>query len=198
MQSSLCARGAFDNSPQFQLRVRGAQIQSVPAGRLNFSFTPAIRRFGLDVFSRPAGAYSVRGRKPAVETAGYFRQRLRRKNEYSLQGSINYFARPEKHGVAIARGTLHHGQTMMVALDCFRQVKRLMLFCLAGFCFSSHAAPASPPKFNVIACYTGRQDLAHIRFVQEANRWFPKQAEKCQFSYGSTTNWNNLNTEFLV
>jgi uncharacterized protein len=53
------------------------------------------------------------------------------------------------------------------------------------------------PKFKVIAFYTAKEDLAHISFVHEANRWFPEIAAKYHFEYDSTNNWNNLNPEFL-
>ena len=49
----------------------------------------------------------------------------------------------------------------------------------------------------MIAFYTGRNDLAHISFVHEANQWFPQMAEKYGFTYDSTTNWSDLNTGFL-
>ena len=52
-------------------------------------------------------------------------------------------------------------------------------------------------KFKVIAFYTGINDKAHVSFVHEANKWFPKMAEQYNFSYDSTNNWNNLNKEFL-
>ena len=55
------------------------------------------------------------------------------------------------------------------------------MLLLAGT--GSHAAPASAPKFHVIAFYTGKDDLAHISFVHEANRWFPQAADEYQFSY---------------
>jgi uncharacterized protein len=54
------------------------------------------------------------------------------------------------------------------------------------------------PTFKVIAFYTAKHDPAHISFVQEAHQWFPKMAEKHQFSYDSTSNWNNLNSTFLA
>jgi hypothetical protein len=54
-----------------------------------------------------------------------------------------------------------------------------------------------PPSFRVIAFYTAKNDLAHISFVHEANRWFPKMAAKYHFEYDSTNNWNNLNPVFL-
>ncbi|MCW3092298.1 MAG: hypothetical protein JWP81_3367 [Ferruginibacter sp.] len=53
------------------------------------------------------------------------------------------------------------------------------------------------PKFKVIAFFTGKSDLAHISFVNEANEWFPKMAAKYHFSYDTTSNWNNLNSPFL-
>jgi hypothetical protein len=73
------------------------------------------------------------------------------------------------------------------------------LFILIVFsCFAiSASAQSKNPKFKVIAFYTAKSDLAHISFVHEANQWFPKMAEKNNFSYDSTSNWNNLNAEFL-
>jgi uncharacterized protein len=58
-------------------------------------------------------------------------------------------------------------------------------------------AQTSQPAFKVIAFYTSRNDLAHISFVREANRWFAEIASKNGFAYESTNNWNNLNTRFL-
>jgi hypothetical protein len=52
-------------------------------------------------------------------------------------------------------------------------------------------------KFKVIAFYTGKNDNAHVSFVQEANQWFPKLAEKQGFSYEATSDWSNMNTAFL-
>jgi len=54
------------------------------------------------------------------------------------------------------------------------------------------------PQFNVIAFYTERDDLAHISFVHEANKWFPKMATQHNFVYDSTNDWSKLNTEFLT
>jgi len=53
------------------------------------------------------------------------------------------------------------------------------------------------PDFRVIAFYTAKNDQAHISFVNEANRWFPLMAEQYNFQYDSTSNWGNLNPEFL-
>src|SRR5690348_14385921 len=49
------------------------------------------------------------------------------------------------------------------------------------------------PAFRVIAFFTARQDDAHISFVREAVRWFPKVAAKYNFGFDTTSAWNNLN-----
>src|SRR6201990_3568489 len=69
----------------------------------------------------------------------------------------------------------------------------ILITCITG---SGHAQ-TSEPQFKVIAFYTAKNDQAHISFVHEANRWFPKVAARYNFSYDSTNNWNNLNAEFL-
>jgi uncharacterized protein len=58
-------------------------------------------------------------------------------------------------------------------------------------------AQAQRTTFNVIGFYTAKNDLAHISFVHEANRWFVQMAKRYNFRYDSTNNWNNLNTTFL-
>lgn len=52
--------------------------------------------------------------------------------------------------------------------------------------------------FNVIAFYTAKNDPAHISFVHEANRWFPKQGAAYGFHYDFTADWTNLNARFLA
>jgi len=64
--------------------------------------------------------------------------------------------------------------------------------------FSLDTANAQGKKFKVIAFYTGRNDLAHISFMHEANRWFPEMAKKYNFTYDSTNNWANMNPGFLA
>ena len=51
--------------------------------------------------------------------------------------------------------------------------------------------------FNVLAFYTGRNDLAHISFVNEANRWLPANALAHNYHYESTTDWTRLNADAL-
>ncbi len=68
---------------------------------------------------------------------------------------------------------------------------------LLACAISGQAQSSAAPQFKVIAFYTGKNDLAHISFVHEANAWFPKMADKYHFTYEATTNWNDLNAEFL-
>lgn len=70
-----------------------------------------------------------------------------------------------------------------------------LIFCCTAsfFCF----AQKTKPQFKVIAFYTAKQDAAHISFVHEANRWFPKIAAEYNFIYDSTNDWSHLNKKFL-
>lgn len=70
-----------------------------------------------------------------------------------------------------------------------RLVSLLILLCQTSF--------AQKSTFNVIAFFTAKHDLAHISFVNEANRWFPAVAADNGFTYDTTSNWNNLNEKFL-
>jgi uncharacterized protein len=72
-----------------------------------------------------------------------------------------------------------------------------MYICLMYFHPTAGMSQNKTGGFHVIAFYTGRADLAHISFVHEANRWFPKMAVANHFTYDSTNNWNNLNEKFL-
>jgi hypothetical protein len=73
-------------------------------------------------------------------------------------------------------------------------MKRVLIFLLV---VSSLSVKAQELKFNVIGFFTARNDLAHISFVHEANKWFTEQAKKYHFAYDSTNDWNNLNADFL-
>jgi len=71
-------------------------------------------------------------------------------------------------------------------------------FLLACSCAAGLQAQTSPHEFRAIAFYTGKNDKAHISFVNEANRWFSKMAAERGFAYNSTGNWGNLNLEYLA
>ncbi|QMW03300.1 ThuA domain-containing protein [Spirosoma foliorum] len=79
----------------------------------------------------------------------------------------------------------------------FKQIISLLVVCLVC-CMASAQAQSRKPKFKVIAFYTAQNDKAHISYVHEANRWFPKAAAQYNFAYDSTDNWNNLNAKFLA
>ncbi|HSD08712.1 ThuA domain-containing protein [Flavobacterium sp.] len=73
----------------------------------------------------------------------------------------------------------------------------VLLFIVAYFTGLSQSKK-DIPKFKVIAFYTAKNDQAHISFVHEANKWFPKMAQENHFAYDSTSNWDNLNAKFLA
>jgi hypothetical protein len=74
---------------------------------------------------------------------------------------------------------------------------RVIAFGAVCFDFWSLGAQSAARQFKVIAFYTGKNDQAHISFVNEANQWFPKMGAQYHFAYDATTNWNNLNADFL-
>ncbi|MHC0440527.1 ThuA domain-containing protein [Flavobacterium sp. 3-210] len=84
-------------------------------------------------------------------------------------------------------------------MKIFNQIINLVLGALFLICFTGFSQhKKDKPKFKVIAFYTGKNDQAHISFVHEANKWFPKIAEENHFVYDSTSNWDNLNAKFLA
>ncbi|CAG5012913.1 hypothetical protein DYBT9275_05278 [Dyadobacter sp. CECT 9275] len=73
-----------------------------------------------------------------------------------------------------------------------------LLCAVLGLLFTYPKIVAQDHKtFKVIAFFTGKNDKAHISFVGEAHKWFPKLAASNHFTYDSTSNWDNLNPEFL-
>jgi len=67
-----------------------------------------------------------------------------------------------------------------------------LVACCAGL-----SARNSQPRFSVIAFFTARKDPAHISFVHEAERWFPQMAAQYHFAFDTTSDWQNLNADFL-
>lgn len=81
---------------------------------------------------------------------------------------------------------------------CFRLFVRYLTLAVLFFSLPSQSfAQRKKSQFNVIAFYTAKNDKAHISYVHEANRWFPEMAARYHFTYDTTSNWNNLNAEFL-
>ena len=77
----------------------------------------------------------------------------------------------------------------------YRKIRIIGLMVLVFLCADVKAQKEKP--FKVIAFYTAKEDLAHISFVHEANKWFLKMAAENNFIYDSTNNWGNLNDGFL-
>ena len=82
--------------------------------------------------------------------------------------------------------------------NCALKTLRAVFITLLIYDCSAVNANTRNPKFRVIAFFTAKQDQAHISFVHEANRWFPEVGKKYNFSYESTSNWQNLNSAFLA
>lgn len=81
---------------------------------------------------------------------------------------------------------------------CSRLFVRYLTLAVLFFSLPSQSfAQRKKSQFNVIAFYTAKNDKAHISYVHEANRWFPEMAARYHFTYDTTSNWNNLNAEFL-
>src|SRR5258708_13257301 len=81
--------------------------------------------------------------------------------------------------------------------SALKALRALGIAVLISTC-SALNANNSKPKFRVIAFFTAKHDPAHISFVHEANRWFPEMAAKYNFSYDATSDWQNLNSDFLA
>jgi len=79
-----------------------------------------------------------------------------------------------------------------------KRIFLLLFFIILCLRFQASFCQETNNRFNVIAFYTARNDLAHISFVHEANQWFATMAKQYRFSYDSTQNWSNLNTQFLA
>src|ERR1700730_9416776 len=86
---------------------------------------------------------------------------------------------------------------MTFTMSARKALGALGIAVLISICSALNANNRNP-KFRVIAFFTAKQDQAHISFVHEANRWFPEMAAKYNFSYDATSNWQNLNSDFLA
>jgi len=77
-------------------------------------------------------------------------------------------------------------------------VPRAMTIAALALCCSPLHTGKTKPAFSVIAFFTAKEDQAHISFVREAVRWFPEMATKYDFRFDTTSNWSNLNADFLA
>jgi uncharacterized protein len=79
-------------------------------------------------------------------------------------------------------------------MNAFTKIFFLGLICLSSLCA---VAQRNLRNKRVLAFYTGKNDLAHISFVNEANSWFGKIAGERGFTYTATQDWSELNDERL-
>lgn len=81
-------------------------------------------------------------------------------------------------------------------------IKMVAIAAMTACCLWASSACSfeepQPPRFKVIAFYTGKDDAAHISFVNEAKTWFARMADEHQFAFEATSNWDNLNLKFLA
>jgi hypothetical protein len=82
-------------------------------------------------------------------------------------------------------------------LSAFKNYIVFLLFLTLLLSQTQQVNAQNKPDFKVIAFFTGKNDKAHISFVKEAHQRFPEMARKNNFTYDSTSNWANLNSEFL-
>ena len=70
----------------------------------------------------------------------------------------------------------------------------VLVACLWASSAFAQAASATVQGDRVLHRQGG---CRHISFVNEARPWFARMAAAHHFSFESTTNWDNLNLEFL-
>jgi uncharacterized protein len=87
---------------------------------------------------------------------------------------------------------------VMIDFRLRRIITGVAAFSLVCFCAAGLQAQIREPRFRAIAFYTGKNDKAHISFVEEANRWFSRMAADRGFAYDATDHWDSLNLEFLA
>ncbi len=73
-------------------------------------------------------------------------------------------------------------------------MRKLLLIC---FIFFGHELVAQSPQFNVIAFHTTTVERDHVDFANDAMKFFFDLAGKKNFKFDTTSNWGNLNKEFL-
>lgn len=86
----------------------------------------------------------------------------------------------------------------MVPILTYASASRYLVASVFALCICVNVnAQRNKTSFNVVAFYSAKNDRAHITFVHEANKWFSSISANHHFQYDSTSNWSNLNAEFL-
>jgi uncharacterized protein len=58
-------------------------------------------------------------------------------------------------------------------------------------------ASAEEPKFRAVAFYNTKVEKSHVQFATDALEFYAKLAADKNFVFDSTTDWNNLNADYL-
>lgn len=83
----------------------------------------------------------------------------------------------------------------------YSKYKRIITIVFLGILLlipGYHVFAQDNKGFKVIAFYSGKNDPAHVSFVNEANAWFAEKASEQDFSYESTDDWNKMTPGFLA
>lgn len=99
--------------------------------------------------------------------------------------------------MVLTHGSVHLTVTENIRTLYHTTYTRILLIACYPLLFFTASAQPDKIQFRVIAFYTAKEDLAHISYVHEANKWFTTEALKNKFSYDSTNDWTNLNEGFL-
>lgn len=78
------------------------------------------------------------------------------------------------------------------------QLKKVLAFTVLIFSLATTLASSKTKNTRILAFYTGKNDQAHISFVNEANNWFAQNGAKNNFIYRATNDWNRLNLDTLA
>jgi len=76
-------------------------------------------------------------------------------------------------------------------------IKKTFLISHIFLLLSTLAQAQANNKKHIVAFFTGREDLAHISFLKEAIPYFKDLARRNRYSFDTTSNWSNLNEEYL-
>lgn len=76
-------------------------------------------------------------------------------------------------------------------------VRRFALFTLIAVHFAAAVSFCQQPRFKALAFYTTQGEPDHIQFARDAIKFFGDRAAKENFTFESTTRWDDLNDDRL-
>ena len=76
-------------------------------------------------------------------------------------------------------------------------MKKKIIFCLVVLAVRAMTVSAQAPAFRAIAFYTTTVESDHVDFANDAIKFYSDLAARKHFVFDTTTNWGNINDEFL-